>query len=298
MTPRNKCQQGTLPQYAVQFKHLGFGEHQGNILRFEGRWTRCSLGRTRCGEFGSVPVGAPYFGQDQHNPDLFYFNGTPAATVLFGLDVIVPQHFGSKPVDLVVSGPNEGQNNGPFIFTTSGTIGATYASVERGLPAVAFSAGNSTHRSFTTNTGKKDDPANLAGQVVAKLVIALAKGVNTKQNRLLPLGIGLTVNLPIFGPGNDCTEPPFILTRLTGGATIDKISISSQTGFPTSSDLVAPGLNTPINGIISLPGETPTSAKCETAVSIFSVDYDAPAAIAAPIQAHLLPIIGNGRSLL
>ena len=33
------------------------------------------------------------------------------------------------------------------------------------VPAVAFSAGNGTHRSFTTNTGEKDDPANLAGSV-------------------------------------------------------------------------------------------------------------------------------------
>ena len=52
---------------------------------------------------------------------------------VFGIDIIAPQKFGSTPIDLVVSGPNEGQNNGPFIFTLSGTVGATYVSVERGV---------------------------------------------------------------------------------------------------------------------------------------------------------------------
>lgn len=63
---------------------------------------------------------------------LGYFNGTPAAAAIWGIDVIAPMHFGNKTIDLVVSGPNEGQNNGPFSFTISGTIGASYASVERG----------------------------------------------------------------------------------------------------------------------------------------------------------------------
>ena len=34
-------------------------------------------------------------------------------------------------------------------------------------------------------------------------------------------------------------------------------------------------------------GETPTSADCFTAVSIFSVDYDAPERLARPIQHRL-----------
>lgn len=86
------------------------------------------------GEFGSIAVGAPYFGQDEQDKNIWYFNGTPAATAVFGIDVIAPKHFGNNhSIDLVVSGPNEGQNNGPFLYTLSGTIGATYASVERGV---------------------------------------------------------------------------------------------------------------------------------------------------------------------
>lgn len=106
------------------------------------------------GEFGSIPIGAPFFGQDVTNKNLCksfivtcspkiqiscilgYFNGTPAATAIFALDIIVPIHFGkpaNETLDLVVSGPNEGNNNGPFLYTLSGTIGASYASIERGV---------------------------------------------------------------------------------------------------------------------------------------------------------------------
>ncbi|KAH9857786.1 5'/3'-nucleotidase sure [Lenzites betulinus] len=239
------------------------------------------------GEFGSIPVGAPFFGQDSQNADFFYFNGTPSASVVFGIDIIAPKHFGSSPIDLVVSGPNEGQNNGPFLYTLSGTIGATYTAVERGIPAIAFSAGNSTHRSFTTNTGDASDPANLAAQVVADLVRALSDNVNVTQERLLPFGVGLTVNIPTFGPGSNCTAPPFTLTRMTGGAVVNQITLNPTTGFPVTNDLEARGINANINGVREDPGETPTSAQCETAVSIFSVDYDAPEHIARPIQRHL-----------
>jgi len=253
------------------------------------------------GEFGSIAIGAPFFGQDVTNPNLWYFNGTPAATTAFALDVIVPKHFGkpaNQTLDLVVSGPNEGGNNGPFLYTLSGTIGATYISVERGFPAIALSAGNGTHRSFTTNTGAKDDPANLAAKVVANLVQAVSHGVDTNRERILPLGIGMSSNLPTFGPGNPCTDPPFVLTRMTGGALAPSVSLNPKTGFPEENDIASDGINTCLNGICHLPGETVVSAKCETAVSIFAVDYDAPNLNAAPIQARLEPFVGKPNSKL
>ncbi|KAG7452943.1 5'/3'-nucleotidase sure [Guyanagaster necrorhizus] len=253
------------------------------------------------GEFGSIPVGAPYFGHDENDQNLWYFNGTPAASAVFGIDIIAPMRFGDKPIDLVVSGPNEGSNNGPFVYTLSGTIGASYTSVERGIPAIAVSAGNGTHRSFTTNTGAEDDPANIAAQVTftfltANFVAALAQSVDFTKSRLLPLGVGIGINMPVFGPGNPCVAPPFISTRMTGGAVIDRLSIDPTTGFPVSTDLVADGLNIALNGNPQLPGETLTSAECKTAVSVYSVDYDAPSTVAAPIQEHLAPIFGKTKS--
>lgn len=239
------------------------------------------------GEFGSIPIGAPFFGQDSDNGDLFYFNGTPAASAVFGIDIIAPQKFGSTPIDLVVSGPNEGQNNGPFVYTLSGTVGATYTSVERGLPAIAFSAGNDTHRPFTDLTDDPNDPANLAAKVVVDTVRAVAKDVNVTQERLLPLGVGLNVNIPTFGPDSNCTAPPLTFTRLTGGASVNQITIDNTTGFPVTNNLAATGVNANINGIREDPGETDISAGCATAVSVFSVDYDAPEYLARPIQKRL-----------
>ena len=55
----------------------------------------------------------------------------------FGLDVIVPQVLKNKTVDLVLSGPNEGSNFGPYSYTRSGTIGAAYAAVYRGVSDTA-----------------------------------------------------------------------------------------------------------------------------------------------------------------
>jgi hypothetical protein len=89
-------------------------------------------------------------------------------------------------------------------------MGATYHSVYRGVsryqipyckitsiqynhlqvPAVAFSAGNGTHRSFTTNTGAPDDPANIAARLTANFVNALANGTAPGQ-RLMPIGVGI-----------------------------------------------------------------------------------------------------------
>ncbi|KAJ3554464.1 hypothetical protein NM688_g3097 [Phlebia brevispora] len=264
------------------------------------------------GEFGSIPVGAPFFGHDVHNPDLFYFNGTPAACVVFGLDILVPQHFGKESLDLVVSGPNEGLNAGPFLYTISGTIGATYAAVERGVPAIALSAGNGTHRSFTTNTGLPNDPANIVAQLTTNFVQALANGVDTKKDRLLPLGLGIkwvvpahlhpltelmyiSINMPTFGPGSNCTDPPFILTRMTPHATIDKISLNPKTGFPETSDINTDALNVVLNGVPILPDETTVSAGCSSAFSVFSIDYDAPTAAAQPVQLQLLPLVGKSK---
>lgn len=53
------------------------------------------------------------------------------------------------------------------------------------------------------------------------------------------------------------------------------------------------GVNAALNGVPILPGETPTSAQCKTAISVFAIDYDAPTAVAEPVQLRLLPIIGS-----
>lgn len=52
---------------------------------------------------------------------------------IFGLDVIAPMYFGHESVDLVVVGPHEGFNAGTFFYTFSGTLGAAYTAIYRGV---------------------------------------------------------------------------------------------------------------------------------------------------------------------
>lgn len=80
---------------------------------------------TRPSEYDIVPEGAPSFGTDPNDSHIWYYNGTPAACTFFALDYVVPKYWGGKKVDLLVSGPNFGDNLGPFLYTLSGTIGAT-----------------------------------------------------------------------------------------------------------------------------------------------------------------------------
>ncbi|KAI0075475.1 5'/3'-nucleotidase sure [Panus rudis PR-1116 ss-1] len=268
------------------------------------------------GEFGTIPVGAPFFGTAADDPHIWYFNGTPVATALFALDVIVPKVWPGKTVDLAVSGPNEGSVTGPFAFTLSGTIGAAYVLIERNIPAVAFSAGNGTHRPFTDNTGKANDPANIAARLTVDFVTALTRKVLSGQ-RLLPPGIGISLlatfyvlviqkrQLPHIWTWNKMYEgsrsqPHFKLSRVTKNATVETIAINPATGFPVHASDIShlngsstDGINALINGRKKLKGETALSSECKTAVSIFSIDSDAPKKMAEPIQDRLSPIINN-----
>ncbi|MDT8909766.1 5'/3'-nucleotidase SurE [Amycolatopsis sp. PS_44_ISF1] len=66
---------------------------------------------------------------------------TPADAVDIALTAVLPQRLGwSNGPDLVVSGINSGPNT-DFAINGSGTIGAATVAIERGVPAVAVSAG-------------------------------------------------------------------------------------------------------------------------------------------------------------
>ena len=47
----------------------------------------------------------------------------------------------NETIDLVVAGPNEGANAGPFLYTLSGTMGATYMSTYRGVCVASAQVG-------------------------------------------------------------------------------------------------------------------------------------------------------------
>lgn len=77
-------------------------------------------------EFGLIPAGAPSLGRDPNDPDVWYYNGTPAAVTFVSLDYVLPTYYNNRTIDLYVGGPNFGLNAGPFFYTLSGTIGTKH----------------------------------------------------------------------------------------------------------------------------------------------------------------------------
>ena len=141
---------------------------------------------------GAAPTGAPAVGKFTKagftGGDYFYVHGTPVMATMYGLDVVAAARWGKAP-DLVLSGPNEGQNLGKIV-NSSGTVSNAQFSASRGLPSIALSAGSDT-----------TDNANLANPysaVVATLTVNLVKALQAKAGTgaLLPAGVALNVNFP------------------------------------------------------------------------------------------------------
>jgi 5'/3'-nucleotidase SurE len=141
---------------------------------------------------GAAPIGAPAFGPFTKsgftNGDYHYVHGTPVMATLYGLDVVAQARWGKAP-DVVLSGPNEGQNLGKIV-NSSGTVGNAQTAAGRGLPAIALSAGADT----TDNASL----ANPYSAVVAKLSVDLLAALQAKagSGALLPAGLALNVNFP------------------------------------------------------------------------------------------------------
>ncbi|KKY18348.1 putative acid phosphatase precursor [Phaeomoniella chlamydospora] len=248
-------------------------------------------------EYDIIPAGAPSFGTDPNDSKIWYYNGTPAACTFFALDYVVPRYWNGTEPDLLVAGPNFGLNLGPFLYTLSGTMGATYAAVNRDLPAISFSAGNSGQRGYTT-VNSTNDPATVTAKLAVALVNQIAK--NTKPGkRLLPHGYGLGVNIPYItsATNSSCVSPLFYQTRLTGSADVDIAVYNETSGLFTWENIVPPegeGANTCINGDCNLPGETEIvdGASCRSSVSVFTIDYDAPStSTTSKVMKSLQPLV-------
>ena len=139
----------------------------------------------------------------------------------------MPKYWNGTKPDLLVSGPNFGTNLGPYLYTLSGTIGTTHVAVERSPPAIAFSGGNGRQRS--QEEVNKTNLLRLPQSRHRRRPALRRSRKPTRQNReqisqlLLPLGYGLSVNYPELTSleNADCVAPPFIPTRMTGGAEVD-----------------------------------------------------------------------------
>lgn len=243
----------------------------------------------RDGEFGYVKKGAPSWDHEPDDDHIWYFNGTPASSVAFALSYLIPQKFGNISVDLTVSGPNEGTNLGPGLFSISGTIGAAYNSVYRGVPAIAFSGSNSNNSLYTDDLALNDtkSPATIYANKVVELVNTLFAALNRTKQPVLPLGYGVNVNFPPVGHetgrgskhgGQECLDPKWVNTRITGNDTLIP-DVKIEDGKPPIwSPKAYPGVEVCIFGDCSYPLEqhiVEKSDNCSTSISLFSIDYDA-----------------------
>ena len=141
---------------------------------------------------GSAPAGGPTAGpmsREGIDPkDFYYADGTPVMAMLYGVDVVAQKRWGRNP-DLVLSGPNEGQNVGSIILD-SGTVSVAQVALMNGIPAIAFSAG--------ANTADDKTLANLASPVVAAYATDFVNYLfsRAKGSSVLPAGMGLNINFP------------------------------------------------------------------------------------------------------
>ncbi|MEE2732548.1 MAG: 5'/3'-nucleotidase SurE [Pseudomonadota bacterium] len=125
--------------------------------------------------------------------DFYYVEGTPVMALAYGLDVLAQERWGSAP-DLVLSGPNEGQNVGKIV-NGSGTVSNAQFAAGRGIPAIALSAGSNTAGAEDDAGNHGDNPLSVT---VADLSVHLIEQLQAKAGRksLLPEGVALNVNFP------------------------------------------------------------------------------------------------------
>jgi len=87
------------------------------------------------------------------------------------------------------------------------------------------------------------------------------------------------VNYPTLN--QSCPNPPFVQSRFTGGSGVVQAAYNASTGLvgiPNNNyyGLITEGWNSCYNGNCGLPSESVVVTACESSVTIFTVDYDAP----------------------
>ncbi|MFD2270444.1 5'/3'-nucleotidase SurE [Undibacterium arcticum] len=157
------------------------------------------LSATNCGATpsrgGVLSAGAAGIGTLPGMPYAYYVNSTPVAATLYGIDIASKTAFGQVP-DLVISGPNYGNNTG-LVNNGSGTVNAALIAINRGIPALAVSAAQpQSYKPF--NQLVDGDPEYEVADVVVRLVGELERRKAVAGGSLLPQGVGLNVNLPKF----------------------------------------------------------------------------------------------------
>ncbi len=141
--------------------------------------------------------------------------GYPADTIVWAVD----QHGVAEKPDVVLSGVNNGQNIGKLV-DLSGTVGAARAAAQRGIPAVALSAGFGSPPDF--GDGAKSAVTWLDQHRAALLAGSLSPSVTNINVPTCPSGTPHpVVVVPVAGPNENPTAPVDCKTPLPSPPTSD-----------------------------------------------------------------------------
>lgn len=249
----------------------------------------CRNGAAKAGDPGAGPMTRAGFGKD-----FFYVDGTPVMATLYGVDVAAMQRWGKAP-DLVLSGPNEGQNVG-YIVISSGTVSNAQYAATRGIPAIALSAGE--------NTTDDAQLANPKSTVVARLSVDLVRALEVRAGKgpLLPPGLALNVNFP------DVLEGAQWKPSRIGTYNHLQIRFTDDIGKSASPEIIAaarsrgfalpnlPGITAAMNPAAPRPDqlddETVVNRK-NIAVSVMQLGYEHQAVARRWLHTHLRGFLGQ-----
>lgn len=240
-------------------------------------------GQERAAKALGLEAGAPGVGADPADAQVFYVNASPVAACLYGMDVQAPRQWKAAP-DLVISGPNEGNNIGA-INASSGTFNNLLYAVARQLPAMAVSDAQIKRVDWRPDLPPTDHAFEVAG-VVLKLVNLLASQVSPAGAPLLPAGLGLNVNIPAHTPGN-AQALPFRWTQLGYSSDYMPVFYENLTDSPVAQSYGAgverPGISIAPGGT-ALPGGTklPVDAAPDAETNVLALKN---AITVSPVQA-------------
>ncbi|MCZ8171886.1 MAG: 5'/3'-nucleotidase SurE [Brevundimonas sp.] len=243
----------------------------------------CLNGAAKAGDPGAGPMTRAGVGTDFH-----YVDGTPVMALLYGIDVVAQARWGRAP-DLVLSGPNIGQNAGNIVIS-SGTVSNAQWAMIRGIPAIALSAGEKT------NSGP--DLVNPQSVQIAARSLELLRQLEGKAGKtgaLLPPGVGLNVNFP-----DNIEAAKWRMARIGSFMRYDVRfvgDLAKAMGRSTPAGQPAlPGM------VIGLSSKTPGKAEAkdeaavvqtDIAVSVMQVGYDAPTSSQQKAARLLKPLAGK-----
>lgn len=212
---------------------------------------------------GIIPAGSPGAGPTTLAANQYYVNSSPVAAVLYGIDVAGMAKWGVAP-DLVISGPNEGDNLGT-ILPHSSTIGAAVTALNRGIPAIAVN-------------GPNGDRATAA--LLAQIALRVVAAIEVRGKVSLPPGIGLNVNVPPLDAQRTAASYRVAFTQ---------IGRSSNFFFHFTADPAAASLPAPVD--VDPSSETNAVRDGYVTVSPIQGTYQAAPAAAELVLAQMRPLM-------